>query len=251
VSDPDTYQAGISVDLVSTAPAIGTVFNTSGGIWTLTSWSTHPLNMTVEGIAFTGTWTFREYELPPPPPPPQRGRELGSLTVTKTISGDVDEAPDDTFDFTVTFAPGAPDYWNILGISVPEGAIGSNGVFTFSLKADQSMTFSNIPVGTTYTVVETSDLPDGWTAGTQTDATGSIDANGATAIIDNIYEVTGVLGDSDTEDDPNEDAAVAGDSDVLPQTGGVSAATLLGIAGIMLLGSGLAVAIIGRKKKEE
>ncbi len=191
--------------------------------------------------------TYTPDNPPPPPPTPQ----IGALTITKTISGDVEEAPDDTFDFTVTFAPGGPNYWNILGISAPTGATGSNGVFTFSLKAGQSVTFSNIPAGTTYTVVETSELPDGWTPGTLTGVSGTINANGATAIIDNIYEVQGVLGDSDTEDDPDEDTAVAGDYDVLPQTGGVSAATLLGIAGIMLLGSGLTIAIISRKKKEE
>jgi LPXTG-motif cell wall-anchored protein len=192
---------------------------------------------------------------PTPVPPPPVVINTASLTVTKTVSGDVDEAPAASFEFTVTFTPGAPDFWNVLGIDVPDEAAGSNGTFTFSLSAGQSITFSNIPVGTTYTVTETTILADGWTAGTVTGATGSIGANGAAATIDNVYTVQEVAGASDSSE-PSEEAAasdeggaVAGDVDVLPQTGGISPATLLGIFGLILIAIGGTVFTILRKKE--
>jgi LPXTG-motif cell wall-anchored protein len=210
----------------------------------------------------TGTVTIsNSYETdeptnpPQPVPPPPVVINTASLTVTKTVSGDVDEAPAASFDFTVTFTPGAPDFWNVLGISAPAGATGSNGTYTFSLSAGQSIAFSNIPVGTTYTVAETTVLADGWTAGTATGATGSIGANGAAATIDNIYTVQEVAGASDSSE-PSEEAAasdeggaVAGDVDVLPQTGGISPATLLGIFGLILIAIGGTVFTILRKKE--
>ncbi|NLT15163.1 MAG: Cna B-type domain-containing protein [Clostridiales bacterium] len=74
-------------------------------------------------------------------------------------------------------------------------------------------------------------------------------------------EETGVAGETEKEDEPEEEPAptpeaeeesqVAGESEVLPQTGGISAATLAGIAGLILLGSGLVMFFNNRKKREE
>lgn len=184
--------------------------------------------------------------------------DTANLTITKTVSGDVDEAPDSSFDFTVTFTPGAPDYWNLSGINAPAGASGSDGTYTFSLKADQSITFRNVPVGTTYVVTETTVLADGWSAGTATDASGSIGANGAIATIDNVYTAPeqGVAGDV-TKEPPSDDGSasedgqqVAGDVDTLPQTGGISPSTLLGIFGLALITIGGAAFTILRRKND-
>jgi LPXTG-motif cell wall-anchored protein len=197
--------------------------------------------------------TFTQNEQPVPPPPPVV-INTASLTITKTVSGDVADAPADSFEFTVTFTPGAPDFWNVLGISAPAGATGSNGTYTFSLSAGQSIAFSNIPVGTTYSVVETTVLADGWTAGTATGATGSIGATGAAATIDNVYTVQEVAGASDEPSDAgtasDNGGAVAGDVDVLPQTGGISSSTLLGIFGLALIAIGGTAFTILRKKAD-
>jgi uncharacterized repeat protein (TIGR01451 family)/LPXTG-motif cell wall-anchored protein len=66
-------------------------------------------------------------------------------------------------------------------------------------------------------------------------------------------EDTGVLGDSDTDEDaaPSpapSDAAVAGDSDKLPQTGGVSASTILGLLGLVLAATGVVTLTFRRKR---
>ena len=58
---------------------------------------------------------------PPPynPPPPVDTFDTAMLTITKTVSGDVADAPDSSFDFTVTFTPGGTNRWNVRGIEVP------------------------------------------------------------------------------------------------------------------------------------
>jgi LPXTG-motif cell wall-anchored protein len=179
-----------------------------------------------------------------------------SLTITKTVSGDVADAPADSFSFTATFAPGAPDFWNVLGISAPAEATrtlnADNSVtYTFTLAAGQSITFSNIPVGSSYSVVETTVLANGWTAGIATSASGSIGANGAAATIDNIFTLQEVAGASDDGSANDAGQQVAGDVDTaLPQTGGISSSTLLGILGLALLAIGGTAFTIIRKKND-
>lgn len=58
VSDSNTYLAGATVNRLSTAPALGTVYTVPDGVWTLTAWSESPVTMAAPGVTFTGTWTF-------------------------------------------------------------------------------------------------------------------------------------------------------------------------------------------------
>lgn len=186
--------------------------------------------------------------VPPPPPPPLVVIDTGLLTVTKDVTGDVG-APAKSFDITVTFTAGAN---NILGItSNPEQArtVSTDGsiiVYNLSLADDQSVTFSKIPVGTTYTVTETLDEEDsaaGWT-GPASDATGTMTAAGVSITVVNEYTAQGVAGASDAESGSD----VAGDSDTLPQTGGISASTIVGLVGLVLVAVGGTLLIVFSKQ---
>lgn len=76
---------------------------------------------------------------------PEPGSETGSLTITKQVQG-IGADPDTEFVFTIEFSNEA----------VPQ---------TFVLKAGESKTFWDIPLGTEYTVrEETETLPDGYHA---------------------------------------------------------------------------------------
>lgn len=57
-----------------------------------------------------------------------------------------------------------------------------------------------------------------------------------------------VLGSSDVDDSGDDGTGVAGDSDVLPQTGGISPSTLLGIFGLALISIGSTALTILKKK---
>ncbi|MCL2654879.1 MAG: Cna B-type domain-containing protein [Coriobacteriia bacterium] len=96
--------------------------------------------------------------------------ENGSLKIGKTVTGDGAD-PAKTFSFTVTFAgPDAPD----------------PAVQTFALKSGETKTFSDIPAGVTYTVVETA--ANGY-APNFTEASGTIVGNEvATVGFVNAYE---------------------------------------------------------------
>ena len=92
--------------------------------------------------------------------------EAGSLSVTKKITGNMANMKD-TFNFTVTFtAPNGEVLNSDIKLSVAGADAtslaytkGSNtATATFSLGHEQTATFTNIPEGVTYTVVE--DTPD-------------------------------------------------------------------------------------------
>ena len=92
--------------------------------------------------------------------------ELGSLTVTKTVSGYGDT--NTMFNFTVTIDP------------VVNGTYGgmtfTNGKATFQLKHGQSVTASGLPAGSRYTVTETEANQNGYIT-TVTNGTGTIQKN--------------------------------------------------------------------------
>ncbi len=180
--------------------------------------------------------------------PPPIVIDTGSLTVAKSVSG-LGASAAEKFALTVTFAPGAPAFWNVLGISAPAAATGGSGTYTLSLSAnDGAVTFTNIPVGTTYTVTEAitaAQTTAGWTAGTSTGATGSISIAGASAVIANVFSAPAVLGTSDVQESS---PAVLGATDTLPQTDGISSATLLGIFGLALIAIGGTTFILFRNK---
>ena len=78
-------------------------------------------------------------------------------------------------------------------ILTPSGEPSSTGTYTFALKTGQTVHFTNVPAGTTYSVVET-DLPNGWTQTASVDTTGTIAANATSAaIVTNTYSATGVV----------------------------------------------------------
>jgi LPXTG-motif cell wall-anchored protein len=200
------------------------------------------------------------YKTPTPPPqpvpPPPVVIETGSLTVAKTVSG-TNASAAEKFAITVTFTPGGPDNWNVFGVLAPAGATGGNGVFTLSLSAnDGPVTFTNIPIGATYTVSETltaAQENNGWVQGNSTGLTGPITAAGASAVVANVNDAQ-VQGTADVEEDQGTDEEtgqqVAGDVEILPQTGGIASSTLLGIFGLALIAVGGTAFTILRKKSD-
>ena len=101
--------------------------------------------------------------------------DLGSLTVTKKVDGNL-ASPTQKFDFTVTFTSEKEVKSTISGLN-DVWMKGDDGKYTatqpFSLAHGETQTFSNIPVGVTYTVVED-------TKHAETDANGSDTSKGYT-----------------------------------------------------------------------
>lgn len=92
----------------------------------------------------------------------------GNLTITKTVTGSTGET-DKAFDFTVE-----------LGNKDIQGTYGdltfSDGLAEIPLKNGESKTATNLPAGTTYTVIEKEADQDGYTT-SSTGASGTIVAN--------------------------------------------------------------------------
>ena len=96
-------------------------------------------------------------------------RDVYGLTVTKKTAGNGLDEPGvrDVFDITVTLAPptGVTLVGAVNGTSLPaDGTVNSDGVWskTFPLKANETVTFTGLPEGTTYTVSETSYTSEGF-----------------------------------------------------------------------------------------
>lgn len=91
----------------------------------------------------TATAAFMNTKTPPPPDNP----EYGSLTVKKTVTGDLADK-DQYFTFTITFdAPGSYSYTGSKSGTIKSGD-------TVELKHGESITISGLPAGTTYVVTE-------------------------------------------------------------------------------------------------
>ncbi len=88
----------------------------------------------------------------------------GALNVKKIVTGDNAEATQTSFPFTVTLTGD-----KISGTQTFGGFTFTDGVLNFTLKAGESITISELPAGTAYTVTE--ELPDFYV---QEDATGCI-----------------------------------------------------------------------------
>lgn len=90
--------------------------------------------------------------------------DSGSLKVTKTITGSAANTSR-TFDFTITFtAPTGKSWTNDVTAttnSTEEYGAWTNNIFSVKLSNNQYVEFTNLPVGTTYTVSENA---DGYTA---------------------------------------------------------------------------------------
>ena len=138
----------------------------------------------VDGIVFTNTV------------------KTGSLTITKTVTGD-DGDKDKAFNFTVNFTapheqgeqeeqakPLTGKY--TVKNSASDGTDGTieltNGTYTFTLAHGQSITISGLPVGTTYSVTESEANQDGYVT-SSTGETGTIVENvESTAAFTNEYK---------------------------------------------------------------
>ena len=81
--------------------------------------------------------------------------DLGSLTVTKTVSGNM-ASNEEAFDIDVTFKAETPG--SVITLTKPDGTTQdieiTGTATTISLSNGKSATFTNIPVGVTYTVAE-------------------------------------------------------------------------------------------------
>ncbi len=209
--------------------------------YNVTVFDSHENSMLVEGIL-----TVMNEKAPTPPVT----IDYGALTVDKTVSSSdttVTASGTEKFAFTVTFTANP---YNVLGVSNDAGLTGSNGVYTFTLSAnDTPVTFSNIPAGTTYTVSEAIlTTQTGWAEGASTGKTGTISTTVSAAEIANVF-TPAVLGISDKENSQEDSGqGVAGETDKLPQTGGISPSTLLGILGLALVASGGTAFTILKKK---
>ena len=86
-------------------------------------------------------------------------RNIGSLTINKTVTGNGGDL-DKLFSFTVTFG-NAPNTYPYTGTGgAADGTISSGD--TIQLKHGQSITITDLPVGSTYTVTEADYGPDGY-----------------------------------------------------------------------------------------
>jgi len=178
--------------------------------------------------------------------------EYGSLIVTKNVTGD-GASTIEKFDITVQFTGS-----DLSGIKCNGGTL-SDGKYTLSLANGESATFTKIPLGAEYTVTETltDDQKDaGWT-GPDSSSTGKITGTSRVGVvIENIFEESGVLGDIDVDNgdqpvvQPEEESGVLGDIDVLPDTGGMATATIIGILGIVLIASALLLNSKAKRKSK-
>ncbi|SMC72049.1 LPXTG cell wall anchor domain-containing protein [Papillibacter cinnamivorans] len=200
-------------------------------------------------VAFTNTYTSN------PPPPPG----YYDLTVAKAIEG-TGASTADTFSFSVTLA-------NYYGVSyaVNEGTpvAVTSGTTSLTLRGGDAVVFQNILEGTGFSATETDSkdytLSIAASAGvTVAGANASGYMNGDKEVtFTNTKEITtpppsspppapspstGVLGATDDK------SGVAGDTDTLPKTDGISTASALAILGMMMTGTG---AVLGFKKKKE
>lgn len=163
-ANQDGYTTTVSVNGVASETATGTVGQSST-------------------VAFTNT------------------RAVGSLTVTKTVTGDMgDKSHPFAFSVTLTDANGDPMTGSVTYTkSGKEGeseqgalTLTDAGVGTFELTDGQSIAFNSLPVGTQYSVTETEADQNGYTTSVQavpsanvseTDVvSGTIVADGATTV---------------------------------------------------------------------
>ena len=160
----------------------------------------------------------------------------GDLVIKKIVGGNFGDKENDTFTFTVTIA----------GNYTPETTGGatctsSNGVYTLTMKHGASVTFKNVPYGTTYTVKETTPYSSVSNALKEykkdaTDATNT--KNSAEGKGDEC---------SDKVDFATEEVTFTNTNEQTPETG-VSLDTLPYVLVLALAGAGL-VLMIARKRR--
>ncbi|NLA27097.1 MAG: hypothetical protein GX878_06835, partial [Firmicutes bacterium] len=100
-------------------------------------------------------------------------RNVGSLTISKTVAGNAGDEEKE-FEFTVTFDPpeGMSSTYPYTGFGLPDGTITSGD--TLSLVHGQSITITDLPAGTGYTVSEGDYRLEGYVTAADGDETGII-----------------------------------------------------------------------------
>ncbi len=126
----------------------------------------------------------------------------GDLEVSKTTNGNAGET-DKAFHFTVTLT-------NRTGLSGTYGDMTfTNGVAQFTLANGQSATATNLPVGTTYTVVETE--ADAYGYVTTVTSSGTVDGKTAKGTISSTKSTAAFVNTKDTFGDIELTKTVSGD----------------------------------------
>lgn len=99
---------------------------------------------------------------------------VGDLIIKKTLSGNNTDSTKD-FEFTLEMLSLANETFDYIGIGTPSGSFtfDAAGVYTFTLKGDQSIQIIYLPEGKSYTVVETDYSGDKYTT-TPADYSGTI-----------------------------------------------------------------------------
>ena len=108
---------------------------------------------------FTNTYVQEAGTGTDPTNPDPTYPDNGSLKVSKAVinANGTATTPDDEFAFTATFAfPKGTDANTLGGIKANGGdvTLAEDGTYTFHLKANKNMKFTDVPVGTTITVKE-------------------------------------------------------------------------------------------------
>lgn len=202
-----------------------------------------------DGGTITNTYT-PPYIPPSDPPYVPPVDTTGSLIITKTVSG-VGASPTERFLVSVTFSasPGSYTVSNPAAITVTN----TGNVYNFSLAGNESVTFTGIANGATYSIVETV-TQTGWT-GPSAPITGTISTGvQASAAVANVFTATGVEGTKSEDNSNDSGTGVMGDvtkETVLPKTGGISSSMLLGIFGLALIAIGGTTFTIFKKRNTD
>ena len=128
-------------------------------------------------------------------------RNVGNLTVSKTVKGNAGDTTTKAFDITVTLK--APTGVNLVGsvngVALPADGTTTNGVWskTFQLKHGESVAFTDLPAGTAYTVSEAEYSDEGYAKSVTGSESGTIAAATATVAYTNTRD-TGDLSVSKT-----------------------------------------------------
>lgn len=162
----------------------------------------------------------------------------GNLTVSNSVTGSGDK--NKTFTFTVTL-----DDTNISGQY--DGMNFTGGVAEFTLKHGESLTAEGLPIGASYTVIETEANKDGYTT-TSTGASGNIQEGESIAAFTNYMESE--PGSAQTPTQITTEGNTTGNNTTMtaPQTGDDST-PLLWMMLALLSGIGLCVCAVGGLKR--
>ncbi len=116
--------------------------------------------------------------------------EYGSLTISKSVSGNSQPTANTTYNIVVTASNTAADLSGVTATASTGtvSAVPSGNKVTFSISKDQSVTLSNLPVGD-YTVVETTGANDSFTVAYTglTNGKVNVTTDGATVTVTNTY----------------------------------------------------------------